>query len=165
MSSEGIERLRVIHLPAGVGPSYWVYGDKDIMKVTSQETGGKLAVVETLVPPHGGPPPHIHRREDEAFYVIDGDFEVLDNDRTFNVTAGAFVYMPQGSLHYFKNLHDEPKKLLLLFFPAGFEKYLVEVGTPVAEGELAPSRLTDMELANRIAPNYGLEFHQASPGR
>jgi quercetin dioxygenase-like cupin family protein len=164
VSSEGIEALRVMHLPAGVGPSWWVYGDKDIMEVTGEDTGGTLSVVETVVPPHGGPPPHIHHNEHEAFYVIEGDFEVLDNDRTITVGPGAFVYMPKGSLHYFKNLHDEPKRLLLLFFPAGFQKYLMEVGQPVAEGQTTPpSTGTDLAQAGRIGAKYGLEIVQTPP--
>src|SRR5215211_8116296 len=88
MSTHEHEPPAVVHVPPGGGHSWWVYGDKDIIKVASEETGGALMFMETVIPPHAGPPLHIHHRENEAFYVLDGDIKVVDNDREFQVTTG-----------------------------------------------------------------------------
>ena len=155
----------VVHVPPGGGHAWWVYGDKDIIKVTTKETGGALTFMETVIPPHAGPPLHIHHRENEAFYVLDGDIKVVDNGREFQVTTGAFVYMPQESVHRFENVRDVPSTILLFFVPGGFEGYLTEMGDPVIEGQDPPSGPIDLEKAARIGAKYGLEIVEAEPDR
>lgn len=158
MSTHEHEPPGVVHVPPGGGHAWWVYGDKDIIKVASEETGGTLTFMETVIPPHAGPPLHIHHRENEAFYVLDGDIKVVDNDREFQVTTGAFVFMPQESVHRFENVRDVPSTILLFFVPGGFEGYLMEMGEPVVEGQPPPSGPIDFEKAARIGPKYGLEI-------
>ncbi|PJE94428.1 cupin domain-containing protein [Streptomyces carminius] len=159
------QHVRVSHVPAGGGPAYWVYSDLDTFKATGEDTGDTLTVVETVILPHAGPPPHIHHRENEFFYVLEGEMEVLDRDRKFPVGPGDFVNMPQGTLHAFRNSGDTDARILLLFAPAGFEKYLTEAGEAVAEhNRNAPTGETDLADAHRIAPRHGLEFGDAPPG-
>src|SRR6188474_825703 len=86
-------------LRAGAGKTVWVVGDHYTIKASGEDTGGAYTLIEVLVPPQSGPPPHVHSREDEAFYIIEGEFEVhIDNQR---VTAGpgAWVTLAKGSLH------------------------------------------------------------------
>jgi mannose-6-phosphate isomerase-like protein (cupin superfamily) len=83
----------------GQGDSFWVLGDHYTFKLSSEETAGSLAVVELKAFPQNGPPPHIHHREDESFYIIDGTFSVLVGDQTFAAGPGAFVNIPKGTLH------------------------------------------------------------------
>src|ERR1041385_7504877 len=61
-------------LIAGSGPATWVVGDLYTVKASGRETGGAFCLIEVMVPPQSGPPPHIHQREDEAFYIIEGQF-------------------------------------------------------------------------------------------
>jgi quercetin dioxygenase-like cupin family protein len=73
-------------LRAGLGRTVWVVGDLYTIKASGKDTGGAFTLIEVMVPPLSGPPPHVHRREDEAFYVLEGEFEVqIDNQR---LTAG-----------------------------------------------------------------------------
>src|SRR5919108_6563144 len=77
---------RLLHRPLGSGQTYWGPGDMYRFLVTGEETGGAYFAMEALVPPGGGPPPHIHANEDETFYVLEGEVTIRLGDTT--VTAG-----------------------------------------------------------------------------
>ena len=64
-------------LNPGEGDSFWVLGDLYTFKVTGKQTNGAFTVVDQVIQPQSGPPPHIHHREDEAFYVLAGRFSFL----------------------------------------------------------------------------------------
>ncbi|CAA9460382.1 MAG: hypothetical protein AVDCRST_MAG37-3683 [uncultured Rubrobacteraceae bacterium] len=73
--------------------------DMITFKTTTKTNGGTYALFESLVLPDSGPPPHIHHREAESFYVLEGEFEVLDRDRWIKADAGSFVRVPKETLH------------------------------------------------------------------
>ena len=91
----------LLHRRARTGKMYWGPGDRYTFLVTGAETGGAYFAMEAVVPPGGGPPPHIHRQEDETFYVVEGDVEFLLGDRIVIATEGDFVNVPRGALHRF----------------------------------------------------------------
>jgi len=64
----------IIH--KGEGNSYWVLGDLYTFKLTGKQTNGAFAVIDQIIQPESGPPPHVHYREDEAFYILDGRFSL-----------------------------------------------------------------------------------------
>lgn len=163
MSLPGQNGLRIIHVPEAAGEALWVYGDKDTIKVDSDDTGGAIAVMVTEMGPGDGPPPHVHHNENEAFYVLDGEMAALDGDRRIDdIGPGSFVFFPRESHHAFRNVGGRPARIVLMFFPAGFEGYLRDVGSPVVEGEAAP--VTDLDDATPIAARYGMEFVDVPPG-
>jgi mannose-6-phosphate isomerase-like protein (cupin superfamily) len=142
------------------GHSLSVVGDILTFKAVSEDTNGQYTLFELQVDPEIGPPPHIHHREDEAFYIQEGELEFQLGDRTVIATPGTFLYSPKGHLHSFKNITDQRAKILVWCTPAGIEKYFAEVGIPVDDPE-APSRPGTQEAIERIlaaAPKYGLEF-------
>jgi quercetin dioxygenase-like cupin family protein len=149
---------RVVHVPAGEGEKVWVVGDTYTLKGTRDNTGGALTLVEASVPAGSGPPPHVHANEDEAYYVLEGELEVLDGERTFAAGAGSFVFIPRGTLHRFRNVGHGHARMLFLFTPAGFEEFFVAVGQPARAGEPAPP-LGDDEIArtNELAERFGME--------
>lgn len=150
---------RVVHVSPGEGESLWVVGDTYTFKGVSKNTGGAFLLFEASIPPQAGPPPHIHHQEDEAYYVIEGDIEVLDQDRTFVAGAGSFVFLPRGTLHRFKNVGTQTARMLIMATPAGLEEFFEEVGQPAREGEIAPP-LGPEEIKRILAaaPKYGLEI-------
>lgn len=151
---------RVIHVPAGEGKSVWVVGDTYTFKADGEATAGAFAFWEAVVPPQAGPPPHIHQGEDEAYYVLEGELEVLDGDRTITVSAGSFVYVPRGTLHTFKNVGNRPSRMVILVTPAGLENFFFEVGQPARVGEAAPPLgPEELEKTLRLAPKYHLDIH------
>ena len=88
---------------------------------TGEETNGKYAVWEVIVPPGTGPPPHVHSQEEEGFYVLEGEVTLWVGDERIAATPGTFANTPVGTLHSFKNESHGPAKLLVSVAPAGLE--------------------------------------------
>ncbi len=136
-----------------------IVGDIYRFLATSEGTGGRYALIEATVNPDCGPPPHIHRREDEWFYVVEGEiiFQIGEERRV--AKPGSFIHMPIGNLHSFTNNTDKPAKLLISFVPAGLEKMFFEVGKDLAEGEL-PDEVSPQEMERILdaADRYGIEY-------
>jgi mannose-6-phosphate isomerase-like protein (cupin superfamily) len=80
----------------GKGKKLWVADELMTFKASGEDTGGAYSLTDSVVPPRGGPPPHIHYREDEAFWVLEGDLEVLVGENRFGAGAGSFVHLPKG---------------------------------------------------------------------
>lgn len=151
---------RMLHRPRGTGASYLGPGDVYTFVVTGEETGGAYFAMEARVPPGGGPPPHIHRREDETFYVLEGSCTFRLGDRRVTGRAGDFVNVPRGLVHCFRNDGDEPMRMILTFTPAGIEHFFEEtLERAMNADEEPPDNVA--EVAARYAaaaPRYGMEF-------
>ena len=144
---------------AGEGERVWIVGDTMTFKATADQTGGSMAAVEALAAPGGGPPLHIHRDEDEMWYVIDGEFEILAGEETLRLGAGGFAFVPRGTLHRFENVSDTPSRVLIVFTPGGFDGFFFEAGVPAVDGEAAPPVGADeIQRTRAAAPRYGLEL-------
>jgi quercetin dioxygenase-like cupin family protein len=100
---------------------------------------------EAIVPPGGGPPPHVHSREEEGLYIVEGEVTFQIGDKHMIATAGMFVSMPIGVPHSFKNESDKPAKLLIVVAPSGLEQMFFEVGVPLPEGSTIALRDQDGE--------------------
>ena len=120
------------------GDSFWVLGDLYTFKATGKQTNGAFTMVDQIIQPENGPPPHIHRREDEAFYVLEGRFSFLCGDKESVLETGAFAYIPKGTLHTFKNIDTKPGKLLVMITPAGLERFFYSIGTPATNTTSPP---------------------------
>jgi mannose-6-phosphate isomerase-like protein (cupin superfamily) len=127
---------------------------------TGEDTKGKYALIHALVGPGGGPPPHVHSREDEGFYILEGEITFTINGERVVATAGMFANMPVGTPHSFKNESNKSAKMLVSVAPAGLEKMFMEIGVPLAEGATTalPQRKEDVEKLLAIAPKYGIEI-------
>lgn len=130
------------------------------MLVTGKESNNVFFQFEAFVPEGGGPPPHIHSREDETFYVISGNLEILLGDKIHLAKAGDFVYIPRGTVHRFKNIGKEMAVQLVTFSPAGVEKFFEEVFPAVKDRKAAPPPITEELISNmnKAAPKHGLKF-------
>lgn len=125
---------RVLHVPAGEGPTVWVDGDTYTVKAGHDTTGGSLSFLEASVPPGCGPAAHVHTREDEAYYLLSGELEVLDTSETFVARPGDFVFIPRGITHRFKNTGLHVARMVFLFTPGGFDRFFLEAGDPAVAG-------------------------------
>lgn len=128
-----------IQLKAGEGNSFWVLGDLYTFKVTGKESNGAFTVMDQIIQPQGGPPPHIHHREDEAFFILDGTFSFLCGDKEAVFDKGSFVYVPKGMLHTFRNIGEQQGRLLVTVTPAGLEEFFYAVGSPARDVKTAPA--------------------------
>jgi quercetin dioxygenase-like cupin family protein len=142
------------------GRTIAVVGDVYRFMATGEDTDGKYALWEALVPPGGGPPPHVHSREEEGFYVLEGEITITVNGNKTLAKAGMFANMPVGTPHSFKNESDRPAKMLISVAPAGLEQMFFEVGVPLAEGATTtpPPTKDEIEKLLAIAPKYGIEI-------
>jgi mannose-6-phosphate isomerase-like protein (cupin superfamily) len=145
---------------AAEGRAIAVVGDVYRFLATGADTGGAYALWEALVPPGGGPPPHVHTREVEGFYVLDGEVAVHLGDKRVVATAGMFVSVPMGLAHSFKNEANRPARMLIEVAPAGLEAMFFEVGTPLDEGATTapPPSPDEIEKLLKVAPRYGVEI-------
>jgi quercetin dioxygenase-like cupin family protein len=144
----------------GEGRTIAVVGDVYRFLATGEDTDGKYAMWEAIVPPGGGPPPHVHSREQEGFYILEGEITILVGDKRLVAGPGMFANMPVGSLHSFKNETDRPARMLISVAPAGLEKMFCEVGVPLAEGATTalPPTKEEIEKLLAVAPSYGIEI-------
>lgn len=153
---------RLLHRPVQTGPAFWGPGDHYTFLVTGEESGGAYFAMEALVPPGGGPPPHIHSREDETFYLLEGEIEFLLGEKTILADPGDFVNVPRGTVHRFLNVGTETARLVLTFTPAGIDRWFAEI-LDAAPNEVRAEDVPDNveEVAARYvatAANYGIEF-------
>ncbi|HTU22437.1 MAG TPA: cupin domain-containing protein [Gemmataceae bacterium] len=153
-----MSRNPVINSPPQ-GRTIAVVGDVYRFLATGDDTNGKYALWEALVPPGGGPPPHVHSREEEGFYVLEGEITFTINGERMVARAGMYANMPVGTPHSFKNESDKRARMLISVAPAGLEKMFFEVGGPLTEGAttaLPPTKEIEKLLAT--APSYGIEI-------
>ena len=146
--------------PPAQGRTVAIVGDVYRFLATGEDTNGTYALWEALVPPGGGPPPHVHSREEEGFYVLEGEITFTVNGEKAVATAGTFANMPVGTPHSFKNESERPAKMLISVAPAGLEQMFFEVGVPLSEGATTAAPPTEDEIKKLLAaaPKYGIEI-------
>lgn len=108
-----------------------VAGDTYTILLTGKDTAGRYCLIDMLVPPGGGLPPHRHDFE-EMFTVLEGEIEATFRGAKSVVRAGETVNIPANAPHAFQNRSDRPARLLCLGSPAGLEEFFMAVGVPVA---------------------------------
>src|SRR5690242_16949526 len=151
---------RAIITKPGQGRTLAVVGDVYRFLATGEDTDGKYALFEAIVPPGGGPPPHVHSREEEGFYVLEGEITFTVGDRRLVATAGTFANMPVGTPHSFRNEGGQTARMLISVAPAGLEKMFFEFGVPLPEGSttaLPPTR-EEIEKLLAVAPRSGIQI-------
>lgn len=142
------------------GRTIAVVGDVYRFLATGDDTNGKYALWEAIVPPGGGPPPHIHSREAEGFYILEGEITFQIGEERVVATTGMFANMPIGTSHSFKNESNLPAKMLITVAPAGLERMFFECGVPVEQGATTapPPTKEEFDKLLEIAPRYGIEI-------
>ena len=139
----------------GDGKAVHVGGLGVVFKLFGQDTGGRLAVVEhPLAAGALGGPPHVHHREDEISYVLEGEFTIQMADELIMAPTGTLIFKPRGVQHTFWNHTSAPARLLEIISPAGFEHYFEELVTVVPADGRPPA---DMTPLIQLAQRYDLE--------
>jgi quercetin dioxygenase-like cupin family protein len=138
-------------------------------KISSQRTGGAYALFEVAAHPGAGPPPHVQHREDESFYVLEGQIEFSSGEEVLRVGAGSLLYVPKGILHAHKNVGEGVGRMLLIQTPGGlYERFFEEAGEEAPGNVVMPSLEEGSPEAARIAEiaaRYGIEIALAAAGR
>ncbi len=159
MTSDTQPAIRPIAHGPQEGEATWFLGALVIAKADTVSTGGRVAVLEHRAPRGAGSPLHIHRREDEWFYVLEGQLTFWVDGDLIVADAGTFVYGPRSIPHTFSVSSDEAH-FLLVTEPAGFDAFVREVGMPAERRQIPPptSAPPDVERLTRIAAGYGIEI-------
>ncbi|HJZ62055.1 MAG TPA: quercetin 2,3-dioxygenase [Miltoncostaeaceae bacterium] len=145
-------------LLSGEGEATWFLGNRMTLKATAETTGGAYGLLESLIRPGFSPPLHVHHREEEAFWVLEGEVTFRYGDRTIAGGPGTFVLLPRDVPHTFVVEGDTPARLLTLLSPGGGERFFVDAGDPPADGGLPPAGPPDIDRLKRVAAEYGAEI-------
>ena len=148
---------KIIRLGPGEGDAFSAVGDVYRVLASSGQTEGVYSLSEIRVSPNNGPPPHIHSREDESFFVLDGEIEFQVGDEKITARPGTFIQGPRGVAHSFKNNTQLPARLLGFVTPAGFENFFNEFARPVAsfDSPAIPPSKDEVDKLLAAAPKYG----------
>jgi mannose-6-phosphate isomerase-like protein (cupin superfamily) len=147
--------------PGRGGMSLRLFGELVTCKITSYQTGGAYSLFEVTAHPGAGPPPHVQHREDEAFCILEGEYEFLVEGRTIDAGAGSLIYVPKGNLHAHINVGEGIGRMLVSQTPGGLhERFFEEIGEEMKDRSTAPAfeDPPDMERIAKIAAEYGIEI-------
>jgi len=127
-----------------------VFGEPIEILLTGEMTGGRSTTIIQTSPPGGGPPPHSHANEDEVFFVLEGDYEFLQNGEWSKGIPGQPVFGKRGLFHTFRNVGTSDGRMLIFIAPAGLELYFREI-SPLAMP-------WDMGQLLDISEKFGISF-------
>jgi quercetin dioxygenase-like cupin family protein len=136
-----------------------VVGGPVTFKLRGEQTNGQLTAFENVLPSGAGPPLHVHAHEDECWYVLEGELRFQLGERFGRAPRGSFVFVPRGTGHCFQNVGAEDARVLIMFTPAGmerfFERFAVEArGTTADEAFRSIGREVGMTVIGPPLPDY-----------
>ena len=148
-----------IALAQGEGETFWAFSGLTTIKASGQTTGGRIAIIEQLARQGAGSPLHVHHREDEWFYVLEGELTFWVGGKVIVAPAGSFVFGPRDIPHTFI-VSSLESRFLLGTEPAGFENFIRELSQPALTltPPPPPTEPPDMEKIVATAARYGIEI-------
>jgi mannose-6-phosphate isomerase-like protein (cupin superfamily) len=142
---------------ANEGEAIWWFGALAEIKATTVDTGGLMTILEMTEPPEIEVPLHVHYREDEAFWILEGDVTITVGETTVECHAGDYAFGPRGIPHRF-TVGENGCRMLFILTPGGFEGLVREMGEPARARTLPPPAEPDMERVAAVAQAYGCEL-------
>lgn len=145
------------------GPAFWFLGTLMTVKATGAMTDQAFGLIEQILPAGFAPPPHIHHREDEAFYILEGHLTFTCGARVIDAPAGTFVFLPKDIVHGFRVAGDQQARLLQFNMPAGLEQMFVDAGEPAPALTLPPPGPPQVDKLLALMERYGFELAGPPP--
>jgi mannose-6-phosphate isomerase-like protein (cupin superfamily) len=161
VDAEGDARSRTFAVGSEEGEARWWFGGLATIKATGKETGGHYTLVEVLNA-EGEGPLHVHYREDEGFWILEGQLTFEVGEETIKAGPGSFVFGPKDVPHRY-TVDSGPARLLYILSPAGFEEFVYATSEPAKERTLPPApegppSEAEMEQLRALARQYGGEL-------
>jgi quercetin dioxygenase-like cupin family protein len=161
-----LEDLPVIRMPKFVPPGgglsiWWMGDDKITFQATSADTDGAYAFWVDEPPGHVGPPKHVHNREDEGFYVIEGQVEFRAGHIDQLLTKDDFIALPKGIPHSWINTSPGFARLITFTAGAGNEGFFLTLGAP-GVGPAATRATLPLEEINARTRRYGVTYMESA---
>jgi mannose-6-phosphate isomerase-like protein (cupin superfamily) len=145
--------MSVVFVPPGGGRVYEQRGFRGAIKVDDAESDGRQCFSEWFVDAgQDGPPPHLHREHQEAFFVVSGSLTFTVGEETYDAPAGSFLFIPPGVVHSFSNRTAAPASCVNAYVPGGIEGFFIEMGEVMASGRPAEAEL------ERLSQKYDVFF-------
>jgi quercetin dioxygenase-like cupin family protein len=139
-------------------------GGAMVVKLRDEDTAGTYSVHDNTIPPGSpGPRPHIHRRHEETFYVLEGELTVRVGSRKIVAPAGSFVVVPRGVVHQPSNPGMQPTRVLLIFSPAGMDRFFEEAAEERMPLAAVPEDPEVLERLEAFTEKYDYEFAELPP--
>jgi len=144
--------LQALHIPEGSGANFNLLGLSTTIKVTAAQSGGAYVLYEQIVLPGMGVPPHVHTREDEVFFVLDGEVEFLAGDQSVIAKAGDVLHAPRGVPHAYKGVGEVPAKIRFLVSPGEIEGMFAQLAS--WPSDVPP----DLAKLGDLCAKFGISF-------
>lgn len=141
-----------------LGGSLWFQGQPVALLAAGGETAGQYALLDTVLMRGSELPPHLHQREDEAYYLLEGQMTFTVGNVTIPARPGEFVFLPRGIVHSYR-VETEQCRTLVLLTPAGLEDFICKIGIPMADDSVPQGDLSDgFSRLAAASQDYGLEW-------
>ena len=147
---------RPFALANGEGERIWFLNSEMTIKATGASTGGELFLMETHVPEGFSPPLHVHHDEDEAFYVLAGELDIVCGSERYQATAGAFAFLPRDIAHTFRAVTEST--ILTIAVPGGVEGFFRGVGCQAEGPGLPLPGPMDIVSVKEVAAQFNTEL-------
>jgi mannose-6-phosphate isomerase-like protein (cupin superfamily) len=159
MSEQSTQTLPPVVVHADGGEARWWFGGLAVIRATAADTGGQMTIVEMTEPPGHEAPLHVHHREDEAFFILEGSATIQVGDETFELGAGGYAFGPRDIPHKY-TIGDQGCRMLFICTPGGFEKLVRDMSEPAGSRTLPPpsDQEPDWEHVAAVAAANGCEL-------
>lgn len=156
---ERVQTLEPVAVPTSEGEARWWFANLAVIKATAADTGGQMTIVEVTEPPGAAAPLHVHHREDEAFWVLEGDVTIEIGDTTTAAHAGDYVFGPRDIPHRY-TVGGAGCRMLFIVTPGGFEDLVIAMSEPAGSRTLPPppEQEPDWGRIAAIAKAHGCEL-------
>jgi quercetin dioxygenase-like cupin family protein len=158
-TSSQMEALVPVSVANEEGEALWWFGALAVIKATADDTGGQMTIVEVTEPPGAEGPLHVHHREDEAFWVLEGEVTLQIGERLIEARAGDYAFGPRNIPHRY-TVGASGCRMLFICTPGGFEGLVRGMSQPAAARTLPPpmEQEPDWERVMAVAEEYGCEL-------
>lgn len=146
------------------GGKLWFFANLAEVKLTQQASGETMSIVDISAPPGDMPPLHVHRTDDEAWAILEGEVSFfVGNDEPVRVEAGGIAFGPKGVAHTYRVESDVPARMLVVCTPGDFAAFVVAASRPAERPELPPpppGPPSDEEVAaiGELAAEHGIDL-------
>ena len=157
--SQNTQLLEPAVVRSGEGEAIWWFAALAEVKASAAQTGGLLTIVQVTEPPNSAAPLHVHHRDDESFWILEGDITFEVGGETIEAHAGDFVFGPRDIPHRY-TVGDSGCRMLFIMTPGGFEGLVRDMGVPAARRELPPEPEDEPDWAHvaAVANAHGCEL-------
>src|SRR3954451_16986943 len=143
--------------PTARGRQRWFFGMLAEVKASAADTGGQYSLVEITAPANHQVPLHVHYRDDEGFYALEGSVTIHVGEQTVELGPGQHAYGPRDVPHTF-TVGPDGARMLWVLAPGGFEDFIEDVSVPAAQRTVPPASVVPPENAAEIVLRHGMEL-------